>query len=62
MVSPQHASTLASWGDPARTELKMIADAGHTFQSGDKIRRTPPQLLEMIEAGVAWMRRWMVDR
>lgn len=58
-VPVEEGRTLASWGPPATTELAIIEGAGHSFQAGDKIRRTPPQLLEMIERVSAWMRRTM---
>jgi len=59
-VPLEEGRTLASWGPPSTTELAIIEGAGHSFQAGDKIRRTPPQLLEMIERVTAWMRRTMV--
>ena len=58
-VSEEEGRTLASWGPPETTELAIIEGAGHSFQAGDKIRRTPPQLLEMIERVTAWVRRTM---
>ena len=58
-VPLEEGQTLASWGPSGRTELAVIEGAGHSFQAGDKIRRTPPQLLEMIERVSAWVRRTM---
>ncbi|HEU4940382.1 MAG TPA: alpha/beta fold hydrolase, partial [Candidatus Eisenbacteria bacterium] len=58
-VPVEEGRALASWGPPATTELAIIEGAGHSFQAGDKIRRTPPQLLEMIERVSAWVRRTM---
>jgi pimeloyl-ACP methyl ester carboxylesterase len=58
-VPEEEGRTLASWGPPETTELSIIEGAGHSFQAGDKIRRTPPQLLEMIERVTAWVRRTM---
>jgi pimeloyl-ACP methyl ester carboxylesterase len=58
-VPVEEGRVLASWGPPATTELAIIEGAGHSFQAGDKIRRTPPQLLEMIERVSAWVRRTM---
>jgi pimeloyl-ACP methyl ester carboxylesterase len=58
-VPVEEGRVLASWGPSATTELAIIEGAGHSFQAGDKIRRTPPQLLEMIERVSAWVRRTM---
>lgn len=58
-VPLEEGRTLASWGPREMTELAIIENAGHSFQAGDKIRRTPPQLLEMIERVSAWVRRTM---
>ena len=58
-VPLEEGRTLASWGPRETTELVIIHNAGHSFQAGDKIRRTPPQLLEMIERVSAWVRRTM---
>ncbi|HET9941240.1 MAG TPA: alpha/beta fold hydrolase [Candidatus Eisenbacteria bacterium] len=58
-VPLEEGQTLASWGPSGTTELAIIKGAGHSFQAGDKIRRTPPQLLEMIERVSAWVRRTM---
>jgi pimeloyl-ACP methyl ester carboxylesterase len=58
-VPLEEGRTLASWGPRETTELAIIENAGHSFQAGDKIRRTPPQLLEMIERVSAWVRRTM---
>ncbi len=59
VVAPEEARRIASHATAAMTELRIVEGAGHTFQSGDKIRRTPPQLLDMVEAVTAWMRRWL---
>lgn len=59
VVAPEEARRIASHAAAAMTELRIIEGAGHTFQSGDRIRRTPPQLLDMVEAVTAWMRRWL---
>jgi uncharacterized protein len=58
-VPLEEGRRLASWGPRETTELAIIENAGHSFQAGDKIRRTPPQLLEMIERVSAWVRRTM---
>jgi len=57
VVSPEHARILAERASPDLTELLILEGAGHSFQAGDTIRRTPPQLLEMIGSVTAWMRR-----
>jgi pimeloyl-ACP methyl ester carboxylesterase len=59
VVAPEHARRIAAHAAAATTELRIIEGAGHTFQAGDKIRRTPPQLLDMVEVVTAWMRRWL---
>ena len=59
VVSLEHARRIAAHASQATTELRIIEGAGHMFQAGDKIRRTPPQLLDMVEAVTAWMRRWL---
>jgi dienelactone hydrolase len=59
LVTMDEARALATAGAANMTELCAIADAGHGFQTGDVIRRTPPQLLDMAEAVAAWMRRWL---
>lgn len=58
-VPLNEARTLASRANAASTEFHIVQGAGHSFQAGDTIRRTPPELLEMIEVAVAWMRRWL---
>lgn len=58
-VPLEEAKTLASFGRSTGVELRVVADAGHSFQAGDKIRRTPPPLLDAVEAVTAWMRRWL---
>ena len=59
VVPLEDAVSIASHASSVTTELRVIEGAGHSFQAGDKIRRTPPQLLDMIEAVTAWMRRWL---
>ena len=59
VVPLEHAREIASHGSATMTELLVVKGAGHTFQAGDTIRRVPPQLLNMAEATVAWMRRWL---
>jgi len=59
VVPLDDAVSIASHASSVTTELRVIEGAGHSFQAGDKIRRTPPQLLDMIEAVTAWMRRWL---
>ncbi|HEU4394812.1 MAG TPA: alpha/beta fold hydrolase [Planctomycetota bacterium] len=59
-VSIDEAREIASHAAAASTELHVIEGAGHSFQAGDKIRRTPPQLLDMVERVTAWMRRWLI--
>lgn len=60
VVALEHAQRIASHAAAAMTELRIIEGAGHTFQGGDRIRRTPPQLLDMLEVVTAWMRRWLL--
>jgi pimeloyl-ACP methyl ester carboxylesterase len=59
-VTIEEARALATAGAANLTELTVIRGAGHGFQAGDVIRRTPPQLLEMADAVAAWMRRWLL--
>jgi uncharacterized protein len=59
LVSMDEARALAAAGAANMTELLVVEGAGHGFQAGDVIRRTPPQLLDMVEAVTAWMRRWL---
>ncbi len=59
LVTMDEARALATAGAANMTELCVVAGAGHGFQTGDVIRRTPPQLLDMAEAVTAWMRRWL---
>jgi len=59
VVPPGAARTLARLAAAATTEVRLIEGAGHTFQAGDTNRRTPPPLLDMLEAVTAWMRRWL---
>jgi len=54
------AHELREHAPQALTEYREIAGAGHNFSAGDKIRRTPPQLLDVIELVAAWMRRWLI--
>ncbi|HEX7078244.1 MAG TPA: hypothetical protein VF363_07480 [Candidatus Eisenbacteria bacterium] len=60
-VPPDEGRALAAYGRSASTELRVIAGAGHSFQAGDRIRRTPAALLDMVEAVAAWMRRWLAS-
>ncbi|TMQ58555.1 MAG: alpha/beta fold hydrolase [Candidatus Eisenbacteria bacterium] len=59
VVPPENAVEIASHASSVMTELLILEGAGHSFQAGDRIRRTPPQLLDMVEAVTAWMRRWL---
>ena len=59
VVPLDDAVEIASHAPSVMTELRIIEGAGHSFQAGDTIRRTPPQLLDMLEAATAWMRRWL---
>ncbi|HEU4724337.1 MAG TPA: alpha/beta fold hydrolase [Candidatus Eisenbacteria bacterium] len=59
VVPRAEAETLAGFGRSTATELRMVEGAGHSFQAGDKIRRTPPPLLDAVESVAAWMRRWL---
>jgi pimeloyl-ACP methyl ester carboxylesterase len=59
LVPLSEARELAAFGRPSATELRIIEGAGHSFQAGDKIRRTPPPLLDAVESVAAWMRRWL---
>jgi dienelactone hydrolase len=59
-VPAEEARAIAERAPAASTELRMIEGADHGFLAGDTIRRTPPQLLDMIEAVAAWMRRWLL--
>lgn len=59
LVPLSEADTLAGFGRSTATELRIIEGAGHSFQAGDKIRRTPPPLLDAVESVSAWMRRWL---
>ena len=58
-VPLSEAETLAGFGRSTSTELRVIEGAGHSFQAGDEIRRTPPPLLDAVESVAAWMRRWL---
>ena len=60
LVSMDEARALAQAGASNLTELVVIEGAGHGFQAGDVLRRTPPPLLDMTEATAAWMRRWLL--
>jgi dipeptidyl aminopeptidase/acylaminoacyl peptidase len=57
LVPLEEARALAALAPAATTELRVIEGAGHSFQAGDELRRTPPPLLEMVESVAAWMRR-----
>lgn len=59
VVPLSEAEELAGFGRSTATELRVIEGAGHSFQAGDKIRRTPPPLLDAVESVAAWMRRWL---
>jgi pimeloyl-ACP methyl ester carboxylesterase len=61
LVRMDEARALASAGASNLTELMVIEEAGHGFQAGDVLRRTPPPLLDMTEATAGWMRRWLPD-
>lgn len=60
-VPPEEGRALAAYGLSASTELRIVAGAGHSFQAGDEVRRTPAALLDMVEAVTAWMRRWLAS-
>lgn len=60
-VPPEEGRALAAHGLSASTEFRLIEGAGHSFQAGDEIRRTPAALLDMVEAVTAWMRRWLAS-
>jgi dienelactone hydrolase len=59
LVPLDEARALAALSTAAAVELRVVEGAGHSFQAGDELRRTPPPLLEMIESVAAWMRRWL---
>lgn len=59
LVPLSEAEALAAMGRSTATELRVVEGAGHSFQAGDAMRRTPPPLLDMVEAVTAWMRRWL---
>jgi pimeloyl-ACP methyl ester carboxylesterase len=59
LVTRDEARSLATSGASNLTEMVVIPGAGHGFQAGDVVRRTPPPLLDMTEATAAWMRRWL---
>jgi len=59
-VSLAEAHELREHAPPAGTEYREIVGVGHNFSAGDEIRRTPPQLLEVIELVAAWMRRYLI--
>lgn len=59
LVPLSEAKELASFGRSTSVELRVIEGAGHSFQAGDKLRRTPPPLLDAVDSVVAWMRRWL---
>ncbi|MGE5176600.1 MAG: alpha/beta hydrolase family protein [Hyphomicrobiales bacterium] len=60
-VPEAEGRTLAGYGTSAATEYRRIEGAGHSFQAGDRVRRTPAALLDMLEAVAAWMRRWLAS-
>jgi len=59
-VTLEEAHELRDHAPPSITEYREIAGEGHNFSAGDKIRRTPPQLLDVVELVAAWMRRWLI--
>jgi len=59
-VTLDEARELREHAPSASTEYMEIAGAGHNFSAGDKIRRTPPELLDVVELVAAWMRRWLI--
>ena len=59
LVRLDEARSLVAMAPDERATLKVIEGAGHSFQAGDELRRTPPPLLEMIKSVTAWMRRWL---
>jgi peptidoglycan/xylan/chitin deacetylase (PgdA/CDA1 family) len=61
-VTMEEAREIASLAPAASTELRVVEGGSHGFLAGDTIRRTPPQLLDMVEAVTAWMRRWLLSR
>ena len=61
-VSVDEAREIASHVPSTLCELHVIEGAGHGFEAGDTIRRTPPQLTHMVELVTAWMRRWLRGR
>jgi pimeloyl-ACP methyl ester carboxylesterase len=61
-VSVEEAREIASHVPSTLCELHLIEGAGHGFEAGDTIRRTPPQLVHMVELVTAWMRRWLRGR
>jgi uncharacterized protein len=61
-VPVEEARAIASRVPSTLCELHLIEGAGHAFEAGDKIRRTPPQLAHMVELVTAWMRRWLRGR
>jgi pimeloyl-ACP methyl ester carboxylesterase len=61
-VSMEEAREIAGLAPAASTELRVVEGGSHGFLAGDTIRRTPPQLLDMVEAVTAWMRRWLLSR
>lgn len=61
-VPVDEAREIASHVPSTLCELHVIEGAGHGFEAGDTIRRTPPQLVHMVELVAAWMRRWLRGR
>jgi pimeloyl-ACP methyl ester carboxylesterase len=61
-VPVEEAREIASHVPSTLCELHVIEGAGHGFEAGDTIRRTPPQLVHMVELVTAWMRRWLRGR
>lgn len=58
-VPLEEAHELREHAPRVSTEYREIAGVGHNFSAGDKIRRTPPELLDVVELVAAWMRRWL---
>jgi pimeloyl-ACP methyl ester carboxylesterase len=59
LVPLSEAEEFVSFGRSTSVELRVVEGAGHSFQAGDTIRRTPPPLLDAVESVAAWMRRWL---
>jgi pimeloyl-ACP methyl ester carboxylesterase len=57
LVPLEEARALVAMAPPGLAQLRVVEGAGHSFQAGDELRRTPPPQREMIESGGAGMRR-----